>query len=428
MKKIGIIADNLIGANDTGVQFSKHGLATTVVLELSKLKKFKNTAKIISVNTDTRLLTADQAYERVSEVTKLLKENGCSHFYKKIDSTLRGNPGAEIKAVMDKLGLPTSIIVPAFSANNRILENGYLLINQGDDGYNTGFPVCHVPTMLEKEVHETVALINISFVRQGTFSLQQKILNLKHDGAKFIVVDAVTEEDLYIISKALKFFVNDSVIAGSAGLGAYMPVVLNLTDDKFFKFNNKESSVLVLAGTYNQVTADQINALKKTLNTEIIEFSTGVFRKGNIDEEIKKVISKAEEILKRKKTVLIAVDTLLKDREALEGYNISENVRLYGRQVAESLGLIAKDLIIRGLVTDLVISGGGTATQATKVMGACGITLEKELLPGIPSGHLKGGYCDGIHIVTKAGGFGKEDSLVKIVRYLGRGNNYAIYD
>ncbi|WP_028306420.1 four-carbon acid sugar kinase family protein [Desulfitibacter alkalitolerans] len=428
MKKIGIIADNLIGANDTGVQFSKHGLATTVVLELNKLKRFKNTVKVISVNTDTRLLTADQAYEHVSEVTKLLKENGCSHFYKKIDSTLRGNPGVEIKAVMDKLGLVTSIIVPAFSANNRIVENGYLLIDQGGDGNNTSFPVCHVPTMLEKEVNETVALINISFVRQGMFSLQQKILNLKDAGAKFIVVDAVTEDDLYIISKALKLFVNDSVIAGSAGLGAYMPIVLNLMDDKAFKFNNKECSVLVLAGTYNQVTADQINELKKSLNIEVVEFSTDILRTGNINEEIKKVTLKAEEILKRKKATLIAVDTLLKDRQALEGYKISENVRLYGKQIADSLGLIAKELIMKGLVTDLVISGGGTLTQATKVMGACGITLEKELLPGIPSGRLKGGDCDGIHIVTKAGGFGTEDSLVKIVRYLEKGNIYAIYD
>jgi uncharacterized protein YgbK (DUF1537 family) len=47
-----------------------------------------------------------------------------------------------------------------------------------------------------------------------------------------------------------------------------------------------------------------------------------------------------------------------------------------------------------------------------------GIELKEELLKGIVRGNLRGGPWDGLTIVTKAGAFGKEDALVRIVERL----------
>lgn len=48
--------------------------------------------------------------------------------YKKIDSTLRGNLGAEIKAVADVFKPDIVIIAPAYPANQRITIGGYHLL------------------------------------------------------------------------------------------------------------------------------------------------------------------------------------------------------------------------------------------------------------------------------------------------------------
>jgi len=40
-----------------------------------------------------------------------------------------------------------------------------------------------------------------------------------------------------------------------------------------------------------------------------------------------------------------------------------------------------------------------------------------EVLPGIPWGMLRGGRFDGVLVVTKSGGFGAPDALIRIAEF-----------
>ena len=66
----------------------------------------------------------------------------------------------------------------------------------------------------------------------------------------------------------------------------------------------------------------------------------------------------------------------------------------------------------------LILTGGDTALGVLQLLDYEGIELEGELLEGIVRGNLRGGPWDGLTIVTKAGAFGKEDALVRIVERL----------
>ena len=66
----------------------------------------------------------------------------------------------------------------------------------------------------------------------------------------------------------------------------------------------------------------------------------------------------------------------------------------------------------------LILTGGDTALGVLQLLDYEGIELEEELLEGIVRGNLRGGPWDGLTIVTKAGAFGKEDALVRIVERL----------
>jgi uncharacterized protein YgbK (DUF1537 family) len=88
------------------------------------------------------------------------------------------------------------------------------------------------------------------------------------------------------------------------------------------------------------------------------------------------------------------------------------------RRIAAALGEVAERLADAGLVTALVLTGGDTARAVLAALGARGIALRAELLPGVPLGRIIGGELDGVAVVTKAGGFGRPDTLVEVQRYL----------
>ena len=70
------------------------------------------------------------------------------------------------------------------------------------------------------------------------------------------------------------------------------------------------------------------------------------------------------------------------------------------------------------MIRSMTLSGGDTALAILRALGAKGIKIEREVLPGIPLGRVLGGAADGLAVVTKAGGFGKEDALVRIAEFL----------
>jgi uncharacterized protein YgbK (DUF1537 family) len=69
-----------------------------------------------------------------------------------------------------------------------------------------------------------------------------------------------------------------------------------------------------------------------------------------------------------------------------------------------------------------VLTGGETAVGVARRLGAVGIRLEEEVEPGTPTGSLIG--PSPYRVVTKAGGFGEPDTLVRVVRgLLGEGKD-----
>jgi uncharacterized protein YgbK (DUF1537 family) len=131
--RIGMIADDLTGANDSGVQLSRYGLKTSVRFnftdeELSSNEESGSDGAIV-IDTDSRSIEKDEAYRRVREAANFLKENQFDVIYKKIDSTLRGNLGAEVDAVYDEFQPNFVIIAPGYPSNGRKIDSGHLYLN-----------------------------------------------------------------------------------------------------------------------------------------------------------------------------------------------------------------------------------------------------------------------------------------------------------
>ena len=79
--KIAIIADDLTGSNDTGLQFSKKGAKTGVVINFSNIDKTLKELDVVVVDTESRFDSKETAFEKVYSISRTLTEKGVLLIY-----------------------------------------------------------------------------------------------------------------------------------------------------------------------------------------------------------------------------------------------------------------------------------------------------------------------------------------------------------
>jgi uncharacterized protein YgbK (DUF1537 family) len=86
--------------------------------------------------------------------------------------------------------------------------------------------------------------------------------------------------------------------------------------------------------------------------------------------------------------------------------------------IASALADEVADRLATGAFDALVLVGGDGAAAVLDRLHAERVLLGSAIVPGAPEGWIVGGRADGLHLVTKSGGFGGPDTLVTLVRRL----------
>lgn len=125
MLKLLILADDLTGSLDTGVQLVRCGIRTRVTMERDlKPDKQAGPYGALVIDTESRHLPPDEAYRIVHRIVSAAVGLGVEHIYKKTDSALRGNVGAELAAAADAAGVRPLPFAPAWPENGRTTRDG----------------------------------------------------------------------------------------------------------------------------------------------------------------------------------------------------------------------------------------------------------------------------------------------------------------
>ena len=81
---VGIIADDLTGANDTALQFHQRGASTKILLDTECTPCVKAGTEVWALSSESRNVSADEAVFRVEKAVKTFTENfNFDYFYKK---------------------------------------------------------------------------------------------------------------------------------------------------------------------------------------------------------------------------------------------------------------------------------------------------------------------------------------------------------
>ena len=271
-----VIADDLTGAGDAGVQFAAAGTRTRTLRDDWTPAHLAG-AEVVVVDTASRGLAAADAYRRVRAATARLQEAAVQLVYKKVDSTLRGPLGAEIDAVMDACRLTLVLVCPAYPVQGRTLVDGVLLVG--------GVPVAktaaaadpqapvqesHVPTLLTRQTRRPVQWLQRPAGGYSDTHLVAKLQALQEscdDAGGIVVCDAQDDEDLAaIVLAAHSLEVNSArapLLIGSAGMAR--PVAAQLAQ----RMKGEDTSVLVLCGSLHPAARVQVHQVELANNPQV---------------------------------------------------------------------------------------------------------------------------------------------------------------
>lgn len=406
--KLGVVADDLTGGCDTGVQFSRKGLRVVVLFSPEGAKGALQNADILVLDTDSRAILTEAAYRRTAEACLSLKAGGIESLYKKLDSTLRGNVGAELEAAMDALQVRRAVVAPAFPLQGRTFQGGRLLIH-GAVPEDLALRETNLPALLKAQMRRGIAHLPLDAVRSGPSSLKKKMEEVWGEGKEVLALDAADQDDLKTIAAALIPPSLDQVAAGSAGLAMELAEVWGLRRVAEDRPRLQSGRVLVIAGSPNPVTVSQVGLLSRGPGVKVL----GLWLSKLLHDEEDETNRAAKEA-----TLIIRGGFDLVVRP--EGSASQEAVHVQ-TIIARALGRVARAVVEADPEVGLILTGGETAKAACLALGAYGIELAREVLPGIPAGRLRGGPFEGLLLVTKAGGFGGEDALAYCMRVVKEG-------
>lgn len=428
-----IIADDLTGANDTALQFMLNGAETNILLNYCIEKKpQEHISQAWAISTESRNIDVEQAYEKVKSAVELLyNEINPDYFYKKIDSTLRGNIAVEILATLEVLQWDCAIVMPAFPQEGRITVGGYHLLNgvpieQTEMAVDPHSPITesHIPTLLKRqlgdEYNDLVGSVGLKTVLDGAREILIKLNELVEAGKKIIIADAVSLTDLKQIVLAIKKSNYKILPVGNAAAakilaGEWFPPHNEIVMDEKSEVSLPKLPKFIVSGSATQITANQIEYLKNdkdyTDKCHIIELDINTILNG-VDESF---VNKIEAYLSDGISVLVHTSNLFKNFDGFADDIADSDLTkaTLANRITDFLAELTRQ-VLDATKADLITLGGETSYKCCNAIGANQLTIIDEVLPAIA---LSKNINHNQLIVTKSGNLGEEDIIVRILKY-----------
>ena len=375
-----IIADDFTGANDTGVQLRRRGFPTEVLF----CGKPMGADRSIVIDTESRTVHPDHAYEIVSHALEDVDFDSFRYVIKKVDSTMRGNIAAEIKAVDEHFKPELMIFAPALPDLKRTTVDGVQCLN--------GVEICR--TELASDPKNPVVEDNL--VRMLGRYYEEKVIlkrlpdvrsdDLDFTEGRIYVCDADCNDDLKKVLKAVAKTGKKVLYIGTAGLA-----------DNLMELERPSLPALGVVASVSTVI--------KMVKLPMHDILSG-------KEETEPYLKEVVDSLKAGKDTILLTNTAY-DRSELElSFEAGEALGLgpveTGDKVRSIVGRLAMEILEQVKVSGVFLTGGDTALGMLMNIEADGSQILSEIRVGIPLVRVK--------LVTKAGAFGADDAAAFALR------------
>ena len=442
MPIIGAVADDLTGANTTGVLLARSKARTAVFFNEKAALKAKGVADLdaILISSNSRPMPPAAAKAYVRDATVALKNMGVKYFSKRIDTTLRGGIGHEIDAMLEVMGEDAvAVVVPAMPQSRRIVVGGYSVIDNVAlirtpvaQDVRTPVKENYVPKLLDAQTTRKVGLVTLGDVLAGVPAVKTALKARREDGAEVIVVDAITIEDVEAIARAV-VELGWNVLAVDPGPFTAKPAyVRGLIQEESANIPKEPpvegKTVLIAAGSATPVTKKQMEVLCTDERNVRISVDPLPLIDGDEEamDEVNAAIDKACLLIQSGEPPrAILFETAL--HGTLLNLDEEDAKRNYTGGTCADLINIGLGLIISGVlkrvgrdkIAGLYTTGGDTMVNVCSILDVQCLEVIDYVIPQTDIGRLIGAY-DGLPIIGKGGLTGTNTTAVEIVDRLMR--------
>ena len=425
---MGVVADDITGANDIGSMFANAGHLVHVYASDSFASRTFDGAHdrpdICIVDTNSRLDTQDEAYRKVFTATRQLQEAGYNRYFNKTCSVFRGNVGVEFDAMLDALEEEFALVVLGFPKNGRLTIDG---IHYVHGERLEASPFRHDPIhpaaqsnlveILQAQTRRKVALLNHRVIAGGVASVRECVEAMR-GVCNYLIADVPDQAALRTIAQASE---GCRVYCGSSALAEELP---RASDHRQASSNRGDLpprdglGVLCAAGSLTPQTRMQIEHLR-TEGVPAVELNTlALFDAHEQVREIERIVASLGQYLTQGHDALVyaANHPNAVEQTQAEGSRRKWSRADVGRLVESSLAKIVAQVLHKSGGRRLVVAGGETSAAVCRELGVHGMRIWKEIQPGLPSCVSLG--TPSRLLVLKSGSFGSPNFLQEALDHL----------
>ncbi len=413
---LGAIADDLTGATDLALTLSREGMRTVQVVGVPPQGFDFGGAEAAVLALKSRTIPAGEAVRQSLAALARLRAAGarqvlfkyCSTF----DSTPEGNIGPVTEALLAELGEAVTVVCPAFPTNGRTVYRGHLFV--GDlllsespmkDHPLTPMTDSSLVRLMQAQTRLPVGLVNRDVVAQGSAAVGEALARAAAQGTRILVLDAVCDDDLRTIGRALSGL---GLVTGGSGIALGLPenfrrAGLLAPRREGAAFAAPAGRAVMLAGSCSLATRGQIEAAldagTPALRIDPLDLASGALTPA---EAVDWAVSQEARI----PLVYSSADPAAV--RAAQGRLGREKA---GELVERFLGDVAAALRARGF-SRFLVAGGETSGAVVGTLGVSALLIGPEIDPGVPW-TLSLGEAQPVALALKSGNFGAPDFFSK---------------
>lgn len=393
-REIVVIADDFTGANDAGVSLALSGKKVSVAFQTP----FTDDTDALVINSDSRAMKASEAAEKLTQYATDV--HAAKWLIKKIDSTLRGNPGAEVEALLRLSGKGQAIIAPAFPAAGRTTEEGLCLVN--------GVPVTETEFASDPKTPVRHAQVAKVLAEQTRFKSRvvtpAELATALTSDARLVIVDAQTDAELDQIINTAFACDEKPLLVGSAGLC-----------DALARRLATPRQLLAVIGSMSEIAQKQIQRVRGQHNVSTVLIDINDVFNGTMagyQQQIARALAAGQHCV-----VHTCADTQARHQIETLCQQRGLSRAALGETISAFLGALTRNALETRRPAALYVSGGDVAMAVASALNAQGFAIRGQVAQCVPFGRFLGCRWQG-PVMTKAGGFGTETTLLEVLHFI----------
>ena len=385
LRHVFALADDLTGALEVGAKFAASGLGSLVQTDV--MRPLESGVQCLCLDAELRHLDAPECEARTRELVSRATKGNRRSLYLKTDSTLRGQIGAQFKAVLSACPDRAILYVPAYPRLGRTVREGLLYVH--------GTPVEHTAF-----ANDPITPVNESCLRAMISRRVEPPVHVVHPRE----LPARLEHGVYIcdgesdpdIDAAARYAIADDtvIVAGPAAIAEALARSIGSADALEPQWPSVRSC-LVVNGSKHPSSEEQCRRAR-----------AAGWPAMRLDD-------------------LRNTPDLTNTWSVLDLEGVSEQ-NSFARSA--EIGRLLRHFVARWHPDALMIIGGDTCYGFLKALGEPDLLPVGEVRDGVPCSWIRGDALPSrdLCFISKAGGFGSPDLLVSIKAIFDRGSSRRI--